>query len=76
MVSSIAFAKPGDSGISTQATVSVSADSWESDDTSTTARTLPKTSYHTLDSWTDTDWMKFSVSTTGTPFGRVPSSGV
>ncbi|HAL30183.1 MAG TPA: hypothetical protein DCP20_05655 [Coriobacteriia bacterium] len=68
MVSSVAFAKPGDSGISTQATVSVPADSWESDDTSTTARTLPKTSYHTLDSWTDTDWMKFSVSATGTPF--------
>lgn len=67
-LSSVAMATPGASVISPLASVSVPADVWESDDTSTTARVLPHTSYHTLSSYSDTDWMKFSVAETGTPF--------
>lgn len=67
-LSSVAMATPGASVISPQASVSVPADAWESDDTSTTAKVLPNTSYHTLSSYSDTDWMKLSVAETGTPF--------
>ncbi|MHB8803898.1 MAG: cell wall-binding repeat-containing protein [Coriobacteriia bacterium] len=68
MLSGVAMAGPGSTIMLPQASVSVPADIWESDNTSTTASVLPKTSYHTLSSYADTDWMKFSVAETDTPF--------
>jgi lactocepin len=54
--------------VGAQQVVSVPADAYESDDTTTQAKVYPKRSIHTLDSYEDEDWMKLVVATAGTPY--------
>ena len=54
--------------VDAQQVITIYPDAYESDDTSATAKMLPNASYHTISSYTDTDWMKFSVAATGTPY--------
>jgi putative cell wall-binding protein len=61
-------AKPRGSGVGVQSVITVPADSWESDDSTATAKVLPGKSSHTLDAYEDEDWMKFSVTATDTPY--------
>ncbi len=55
-------------GTSVQRVITVPADSWESDDDTATAKTLPAMSSHTLSGYEDEDWMKFSVAEDDTPY--------
>ena len=61
-------AKSRGTGTSVQTVITVPPDVWESDDTTATANVLPGESSHTLDSYEDQDWMKFSVTTSDTPY--------
>ncbi|GAB4284250.1 MAG: hypothetical protein Kow0067_05950 [Coriobacteriia bacterium] len=63
----LALAKDKGGGVSTEDVMFVPADSWESDDTTATARVLPAVSKHTLHVIGDEDWMKFSITQDDTP---------
>lgn len=61
-------AKSRGTGMSVQTVITVPPDAWESDDSTATAKVLPGKSSHTLDSYDDQDWMKFTVTTANTPY--------
>ncbi len=63
----LALAKDKGGGVSTEDVMFVPADSWESDDSTATAKVLPAVSRHTLHVLGDEDWMKFSITEDDTP---------
>jgi len=68
MVPGVASAKSRGSGTVIQDVVSAPPDIYESDDTTTQAKVVPKKSIHTLDRYEDEDWCKLTVTTAGTPY--------